>query len=151
MADSGKALALARACADAMWAGDHATHALGMWLGEIAAGEAEVSMSVREDMVNGHGLCHGGLIFTLADSAFAYACNTHNRRAVAAGARIEFLAPARQGDQLTARARQLSQGRSTGVYDVIVSRSDGVQVALFRGNAHRIAGELVENNDGESE
>lgn len=149
MADSGKALA--RACADAMWAGDHATHALGMCLGEIATGEAEVSMLVREDMVNGHGLCHGGLIFTLADSAFAYACNTHNRRAVASGARIEFLAPARQGDRLTARAVQLSQGRSTGVYDVIVSRSDGVQVALFRGNAHRIAGELVENNDGESE
>ena len=140
---------LARACGDAMWAEDHATHALGMVLGEINTGEAEIAMTVREDMVNGHGLCHGGLIFTLADSAFAYACNTHNRRTVASGARIEFLAPARLGDQLTARATQLSQGRSTGVYDVIVSRSDGVQVALFRGNAHRIAGQLVENNEGE--
>lgn len=147
MADSD--VTLARACADAMWAEDNATHALGMELGEIRTGEAEISMTVRQDMVNGHGLCHGGLIFTLADSAFAYACNTHNRRAVASGARIEFLAPARLGDRLTARARQLSQGRSTGVYDVIVSRSDAVQVALFRGNAHRIAGQLVGSNDGE--
>ncbi|MEQ8515785.1 MAG: hydroxyphenylacetyl-CoA thioesterase PaaI [Chromatocurvus sp.] len=142
---------LARACGDAMWAEDHATHALGMELGDIVTGEAEISMTVRKDMVNGHGLCHGGLIFTLADSAFAYACNTHNRRAVASGARIEFLAPARLGDRLTACARQLSQGRSTGVYDVIVSRSDGVQVALFRGNAHRITGQLVETDEGGSD
>ena len=149
MTDSGSALA--RACADAMWAEDHATQALGMTIDVIDSGIAEVSMTVRKDMVNGYGLCHGGLIFTLADSAFAYACNTHNRRTVASGARIEFLAPARLDDQLTARARQLSQGRSTGVYDVLVSRADGEQVALFRGNAHRIAGNLVDDNDGESD
>ena len=149
MTDSGRALA--RACADAMWAEDHATQALGMTIDVIDSGIAEVSMTVRKDMVNGYGLCHGGLIFALADSAFAYACNTHNRRTVASGARIEFLAPARLDDQLTARARQLSQGRSTGVYDVLVSRADGEQVALFRGNAHRIAGNLVDDNDGDTD
>ncbi len=147
MTDSGRALA--RACADAMWAEDHATQALGMTIDVIDRGIAELSMTVRKDMVNGYGLCHGGLIFTLADSAFAYACNTHNRRTVASGARIEFLAPARLDDQLTARATQLSQGRSTGVYDVLVSRAGGERVALFRGNAHRIAGNVVDDNDGE--
>ena len=149
MTDSGRALA--RACADAMWAEDYATQALGMTIDVIDRGIAELSMTVRKDMVNGYGLCHGGLIFTLADSAFAYACNTHNRRTVASGARIEFLAPARLDDQLTARATQLSQGRSTGVYDVLVSRVDGERVALFRGNAHRIAGNVVDDNDGDTD
>ncbi|MEE4145338.1 MAG: hydroxyphenylacetyl-CoA thioesterase PaaI [Halieaceae bacterium] len=140
---------LAQASAAAMWAGDRAARALDMKIEEIAPGSATLSMSVREDMVNGHAICHGGYIFTLADTAFAYACNSQNHNAVAAGARIEFIAPGKLGDRLTATARQVVQGGRTGVYDVVVRNQEGGQVALFRGNSHRIGGALVDATTGE--
>ena len=141
---------LARACADAMWADDKASAALGMKIESISPGEAVLSMTVRDDMVNGHAICHGGFIFTLADSAFAFACNSDNHSAVASGARIDFLAPGHLGDQLTASARQVTQGRRTGVYDVEVSNQDGRKIAVFRGNSHRLGGQLVDEASGES-
>lgn len=140
---------LAEASAAAMWAGDRAAQALAMKIEAVAPGTASLSMAVREDMVNGHGICHGGFIFTLADTAFAYACNSQNHRAVAAGARIEFLAPGHLGDRLVAAARQVVQGGRTGVYDVVVSNREGKQLALFRGNSHRLGGGLVDARTGE--
>jgi len=140
---------LARDCGDALWAGDQACKALEVRLVKIAPGTATMTMRVRADMVNGHDLCHGGFIFTLADSCFAYACNSENFNTVAAGARIEFLAPARLGDELTATARQVQQGRRSGVYDVTVSNQTQQPIALFRGNSHRIGGHLVEASTGE--
>lgn len=140
---------LARDCGEALWEGDQACKALGVTLVTIAPGTATMAMRVRADMVNGHDLCHGGLIFTLADSCFAYACNSENFNTVAAGARIEFLAPARLGDELTATARQVQQGRRSGVYDVTVSNQTQQTIALFRGNAHRIGGHLVDTGTGE--
>ncbi len=140
---------LAEASAAAMWAGDRAGQALAMKIEAVAPGTASLSMAVREDMVNGHGICHGGFVFTLADSAFAYACNSQNHSAVAAGARIEFLAPGHLGDRLVAAARQVVQGGRTGVYDVVVSNQEGKQLALFRGNSHRIGGALVDARTGE--
>lgn len=140
---------LARACGEALWAGDEACKALGVTLVAIAPGTATMTMKVRADMVNGHDLCHGGLIFTLADSCFAYACNSENFNTVASGARIEFLSPAHLGDELTATASQVYQGRRSGIYDIAVVNQTGRLVALFRGNSHRIAGHLVETSTGE--
>ena len=140
---------IARACADAMYANDRASAALGMEIEKMAEGLAVMGMTVREDMVNGHDLCHGGLIFSLADSAFAFACNSQNFNTVAAGARIEFLAAGRLGDRLTAVAEQVSQGGRTGIYDVVVSNQDNKTVALFRGNSHRIGGALVDATTGD--
>ncbi len=141
---------LAEASAAAMWADDRASQAMGMAIKEIAPGTATLTMTVREDMVNGHDICHGGFIFTLADSAFAFACNSQNLIAVASGARIEFLAPGKLGDQLTAVARVASQGRRNGVYDAVVSNQDGRDIALFRGNSARIGGALVDESTGEA-
>jgi acyl-CoA thioesterase len=141
---------LAEACAAAMWADDKASQALGMAIESMTPGQAVLSMPVREDMVNGHSICHGGFIFTLADSAFAFACNSENHNTVAAGVRIEFLAPGKLGDQLTARADQVHQGGRTGVYDVVVSNQEGRKLAVFRGNSHRIGGALVDEETGES-
>lgn len=141
---------LAEACTAAMWADDKASQAMGMVIESVAPGRAVLSMPVREDMVNGHAICHGGHIFTLADSAFAFACNSENFNTVAAGARIEFLAPGKLGDQLTAVAEQRHQGGRTGVYDVVVTNQDGDRLALFRGNSHRIGGALVDEDTGES-
>ncbi|MDO8861918.1 hydroxyphenylacetyl-CoA thioesterase PaaI [Haliea sp. E1-2-M8] len=142
---------LARDCGEALWVGDQACRALGVTLVSIAPGTATMTMRVEPDMVNGHDLCHGGLIFTLADSCFAYACNSENFNTVAAGARIEFLAPARLGDQLTASAHQVQQGRRSGIYDVTVVNQTHQPIALFRGNSHRIGGHLVEASAGEIE
>jgi len=141
---------LARACADAMYANDRASAALGMEIAEMSAGRSVLTMTVRDDMVNGHDLCHGGLIFTLADSAFAFACNSQNLNAVAAGARIEFLAPARLGDRLTAVAELVSQAKRSGVYDVVVTNQQDQTIALFRGNSQRIGGALIDESTGES-
>jgi acyl-CoA thioesterase len=134
---------LARAAADAMWAQDKASRALGMAIAEIAPGAATLTMPVSETMVNGHGLCHGGYIFTLADSAFAFACNSHNQRAVAQHCAITFLAPGRLGDLLTARCRELSRAERSGVYDVTVTRQGGEVIAEFRGLSRTVKGTLV--------
>jgi acyl-CoA thioesterase len=135
--------ALAEAVAAAMWSRDHATRALGMRLEAIAPGRAVLSMPVRRDMVNGHALCHGGLIFTLADSAFAYACNSHNHNTVASACHIDFLAPVREGDVLEAEAEERSLTGRTGVYDITVRVRGGKTVALFRGKSYRIGGEVI--------
>jgi acyl-CoA thioesterase len=125
--------------AAAMWADDRASQALGMEIVEVGPGRAVLRMTVRNDMVNGHAIGHGGLTFTLADSAFAFACNSYGRRTVAAGAEIRFLAPTRLGDVLTATAVERTRGERTGLYDVDVSSGDRV-VATFVGRSHEIGG-----------
>ena len=141
-------LELARRAADVMWAEDNASKWLGMRIEEVRPGYARLSMTVTANMVNGHQLCHGGLIFTLADSTFAFACNSHNQRAVAAGCAIEFLAPAFLGDVLTAEGvEQTLRGRS-GIYDMKVSNQKGETIALFRGKSATIKGTLVPLDEG---
>ena len=119
----------------AMYARDAASQALGMALEEVREGYARVRMTVRADMVNGHGTCHGGLVFALADSAFAFACNSRGVTTVAAGCSIEFLAPAREGDELVAVAEERFLEGRHGVYDVDVRRAAGPLVATFRGRS----------------
>lgn len=128
-------LELARACARRMYDADPASRGLGMELEVPAPGEAVTRLTIRPDMVNGHDICHGGFIFTLADSAFAFACNAYDEVNVAAAASVEFLAPGRLGDRLEAHARERSRGRRSGVYDVEVRNQDGRVLALFRGRS----------------
>ena len=135
--------AVAEASASAMYAQDRASQALGMRMLEIRPGYARLAMTVREDMVNGHKICHGGLIFTLADSAFAFACNTYDVVTVASSGSIEFLLSARLGDELTAIAEERSRAKRTGVYDVAVRNQRGEFVAMFRGRSHEIGGAIV--------
>lgn len=141
--DPARAQALAEAAGAAMYSRDRASQGLGMTLDEIRPGYARMSMPVREDMLNGHQSCHGGFIFSLADSAFAFACNSHNFNTVGAGCTIDYLAPGRLGDVLTAEAVEQALAGKTGVYDIQVRNQDGRTVALFRGKSHRVAGELV--------
>ena len=138
-----EAQALAQRVARAMFERDRASQALGMRIERVSPGFAQLSMTIRGDMVNGHAICHGGLVFTLADSAFAFACNSHNVNTVAAGCSIEFLAPGREGDVLTATAHERAQGRRAGVYDIEVCNQNGDTVALFRGKSMRIKGQVV--------
>ena len=126
-----------------MWAGDAASQALGMRIVEVGPGRAVLGMTVRDDMVNGHGIGHGGLTFCVADSAFAFACNSYNRRSVAAGADIRFRAPTRLGDELVATAVERSREGRDGVYDVTVTVGD-VVVAEFVGRSKEIGGALWE-------
>ena len=137
------AQALAQASADAMWSRDNAAKALGMAIVSVAPGTAHLTMTVRTDMVNGHHICHGGMIFSLADTAFAYACNSYNLSTVASACHIDFLAPGREGDVLEAVAVERSAAGRTGVYDVTVSVVGGKTVALFRGKSYRIKGEVT--------
>ena len=116
---------------------DAATRALGISVSGVAPGRATARMSVRADMVNGHGICHGGYLFLLADSAFAFACNTHGLPVVAAGADVNFLAPVYEGDDLVATAVERSRGGGSGLYDVTVSRGDEA-VLEFRGRSRAI-------------
>lgn len=111
-----------------------------MTLDQVAPGEATVSMTVQESMANGHATCHGGFIFTLADSAFAFACNGYNQRTVAQQAAITFIAPARVGDRLTARAREISRRGRGGIYDVTIVNQAGETVAEFRGHSRTVKG-----------
>ncbi len=136
--------ALAAAVAESMFARDSASRGLGMQILRAAPGEARMSMTVRPDMLNGHATCHGGFIFTLADSAFAFACNSANVRTVANGCAIEFLAPAQLGDVLTATARERAQVGRNGIYDVEVVNQAGVAIAHFRGKSTRIKGSVLE-------
>jgi acyl-CoA thioesterase len=126
-----------------MYARDSASQALGMDVVAVAPGFARLTMAVRGDMLNGHGSCHGGLIFSLADSAFAFACNSRNAQTVGVGCSIDYLAPGRPGDVLAAEARELALSGKSGVYDVRVSNQDDVTVALFRGKSLRTGGALV--------
>jgi acyl-CoA thioesterase len=130
---------LARACADAMWKEDDASCGLGMKIVEVAPGRATLSMTVQPHMVNGQRIAHGGFIFTLADSAFAFACNSHNEKAVAAQGNITFIRPGKLGDVLVASAREISRGGRSGIYDVQVKVGDQV-IAEFRGHSRVIPG-----------
>lgn len=141
--DADAAQTLAEAVAEAMWSRDRAAQALGMRIDSVAPGRATLSMPVRSDMVNGHHICHGGLIFSLADTAFAYACNAYNLNTVASGCNIDFVAPGKEGDTLQATAVERSRSGRTGVYDVTVRDSAGKDLALFRGKSYRIAGEVI--------
>lgn len=125
---------------ESMLASDRATQALGMRVGVVTTGSATVTMTVRENMLNGHAICHGGLIATLADSAFAFACNAGNELTVASGFSIDFLAPAKLGDVLTAEAIEVSRAGRTGVYDVGVINQRGERVAVFRGRSYAVKG-----------
>ena len=138
-----QAQALADAVADAMWSRDAVAQALGMERVEVAPGRATLRMRVRPDMTNGHHICHGGMIFTLADTAFAYACNSYNRNTVASACHIDFLAPGHEGELLEAQAVERSAAGRTGVYDVTVGVVGGKTVALFRGKSARIQGEVT--------
>ena len=141
--------ALARACADKMWRDDPASQRLGMALDSVAPGEATLSLTVSEEMSNGHGICHGGYVFTLADSAFAFACNGYNQRTVAQHCAITFVAPAHVGDRLTAVAREKTRFGRSGIYDITVTRDDGTLIAEFRGHSRTIKGTLL--SEGEEE
>jgi acyl-CoA thioesterase len=132
---------IARASAEAMWSGDRASQALGMSIDWVGPGTATLRMTVRPDMVNGHDTGHGGFTFTLADSAFAFACNSYNRRTVAAGAEIRFRAPTRVGDELVATAVERCREGRDGTYDVTVTAGETV-VATFVGRSREIGGVL---------
>ena len=134
---------LARACADAMWAQDQASQELGMQIDHIAPGEATLSMSIRRDMVNGLNVAHGGFIFMLADSTFAFACNTHNQFAVAQHCDVTFVAPALLGDRLSAKGLERNRSGRSGIYDVTVTNQNGDTIAEFRGNSRTIKGQHV--------
>jgi acyl-CoA thioesterase len=130
---------LARACAETMWRDDQASQGLGFSLDDVAPGRARMSMTVTAAMVNGHGICHGGFIFTLADSAFAFACNSHGERAVAQHNQITFVRPGRLGETLTATAEERVRAGRSGIYDVRVTGADGTVVAEMRGHS-RLSG-----------
>ena len=133
----------AERAATALYGRDRASQALGMRLVAVRPGWARVAMRVRGDMVNGHQVCHGGLVFALADSAFAFACNSHNESTVAAAAAIDFLAGAREGDELTAEASELWRTRRNGIYEINIHNQRGERIALFRGRSYRIDGQVV--------
>jgi acyl-CoA thioesterase len=135
---------LAEKVVAAMWSRDRATNALAMQILGVKPGYARVSMPVHADMLNGHHTCHGGYIFTLADSAFAYACNSHNQNTVASACHIDFLAPANEGEILEAEAVERSLSGRTGVYDVTVRTRAGKTIALFRGKSYRVSGEVID-------
>jgi acyl-CoA thioesterase len=133
---------LARACADAMWKEDDASKGLGMEIVDIRSGQATLSMTIQPHMVNGHGIAHGGFIFLLADSAFAFACNSHNERAVAAQCNISFIRPGKLGARLIATAREISRTGRSGIYDVRVTVDD-VAIAELRGHSRTVGGAWV--------
>lgn len=137
----------ARRCAEVMFAADKATPGLGMAIESVAPGRAVLTMTVRDDMLNGHNICHGGFIFTLADSAFAFACNTYNQNTVAQQNQITYLAPGQAGEVLTATAQEVSRTGRSGVYDVTVTGEDGRAVALFRGLSRTIKGQHFPEED----
>ncbi|BDM22890.1 hydroxyphenylacetyl-CoA thioesterase PaaI [Pseudomonas sp. NPDC089428] len=134
---------LAQACAAAMYARDPATQGLGITLLDIGPGRARLSMPVRADMLQGHGTCHGGFLFALADSAFAFACNSHDKATVAQGCSIDYVAPALAGDVLSAAAIELSRKGRTGLYDVRIHNQRGELIALFRGKSYQVRGTVL--------
>ena len=138
-----EAQVLAERVAAEMFARDRASQAMGMQISSVGPGRAELTMKVRADMLNGHATCHGGFIFTLADSAFAFACNSADLITVASGCSIDFIAPARENDVLTAVGRERALSGRTGVYDIEVRNQRGETVALFRGKSYRIKGHVI--------
>ena len=144
-----EAQVLAEAVAEAMWSRDRAANALGIKIESVGPGVSHLSMPVRGDMVNGHHICHGGLIFSLADTAFAYACNAYNFNTVASGCSIDYVAPARLGDTLVATAEERALSGRTGVYDITVRNQKGENIALFRGKSYRIKGHVIRDEDSD--
>lgn len=138
---------LARHCAAQMYESDACTRWLGIQVVEVRPGYARATMQVRAEFLNGHAICHGGLIFTLADSAFAFACNTYNVNTVAAGCTIEYLRPVHHGDALTAEAVEQVRSGRTGLYDIRVTNRAGEPVAMFRGKSAQIKGNVIRSND----
>lgn len=134
---------IAEASAEAMWARDFAAQGMGMRLDWVKLGAAQLSMTVRDDMVNGHGICHGGFIFALADTCMAYAGNSRNAVSVAQTATVTYVAPGRLGERLVAAAEERSHAGRTGVYDVTVRGEDERVIAVFRGITQRIKGEVA--------
>jgi acyl-CoA thioesterase len=134
---------LAERVAEAMFSRDSASKSLGIQVKEVRPGYARLTLLVRPDMLNGHAICHGGIVFTLADTAFAFACNSRNQSTVASGCSIDFLAPAKAGDELSAEASERALLGRTGVYDVTVTNQENQTIALFRGRSYRVAGEVV--------
>ncbi len=135
--------ALAQACVDALFSRDQASQALGIELLDAGAGRARLRMAVRADMLQGHGTCHGGFLFALADSAFAFACNSYDQATVALGCSIDYVAPALRGDVLTARASELSRKGRTGLYDVRIENQRGELIALFHGKSYKVRGTVL--------
>jgi acyl-CoA thioesterase len=140
---------LARACADAMWKEDDASSGLGMVITDVGPGRATLTMKVQPHMVNGQRIAHGGFIFTLADSAFAFACNSHNEKTVAAQGNVTFIKPGKLGDELVATAREISRSGRSGIYDVQVT-ADGEVIAEFRGHSRTIGGTWLPPNETSS-
>ncbi len=134
---------VAEAARDAIWQRDQVSVALGMQVLAVGPGSATLAMLVRQDMLNGLGSCHGGIVSTLADSAFALACNSYNEATVAAGFDINLLAAAQRGDTLTASAREVSKAGRTGVYDVAVCDQQGRAIAAFRGRSYTLKGRAL--------
>jgi acyl-CoA thioesterase len=133
---------LARACAEAMWKEDDASKGLGMEILQVKPGEATLTMTVQPHMVNGHKIAHGGFVFLLADSAFAFACNSHNERTVAAQCNIPFIRPGKLGERMVAVAREISRTGRSGIYDVRVTVDD-VAIAELRGHSRTVGGAWV--------
>jgi acyl-CoA thioesterase len=136
---------LAAACADSMYARDRAAQKMGITIREVKRAYACLHMKVRKDMLNGHDICHGGYIFALADTAFAYACNSYNKVTVAQNCDIDFLQPGKEGDELIAEAKERVRGGKTGLYDVTVSRVEGEILAHFRGRSYQLNGVLLDD------
>ena len=134
---------IAEAVRDHMAAHDHAPRMLGIAITSIAPGRATATMTVRGDMLNGHALCHGGLIATLADTCFAYACNAYDEMTVASGFDVDLLAAGRAGDVLTASAVELAKGGRTGLYDIVVTNQRDERIAVFRGRSYTMKGRPV--------
>jgi acyl-CoA thioesterase len=132
---------------DGMWRKDRATRMLGMEIVEVGPGRATVTMTVRDEMLNGYDICHGGLIATLADSAFAFACNSYNELTVASGFGIDFVAPGRLHDVLSARCTEVSKAGRTGVYDCDVTNQRGERIAVFRGRSYTMKGKPAVASD----
>lgn len=140
---------LAQNCADAMYQRDEASRNLGMEITQVSPGKATVTMPVSSIMIQGHGSCHGGYLFTLADSAFAFACNSYNKATVASGCSIDYMLGAREGDLLTANAVEQSRGNRTGVYDITITNQNGHVVALFRGKSYQVRGEVIQSENNQ--
>ena len=134
----------AKKSAETMWERDKASKGIGIKLERISPGEADLSLLVESKHLNGHDICHGGFIFTLADSAFAFACNSYNQAAVAQNNMITFIAPAQKGDKLLAKAREVSRSGRSGIYDVSVLSQDQKKIAEFRGHSRTIGGHNFE-------
>jgi acyl-CoA thioesterase len=137
--------ALARRAADALWAGDGASQGLGMEILEVGPGLAVLAMTIQDSMTNGHGTAHGGYIFTLADSAFAFACNSYGEPAVAAHCAITYLRPGKPGDRLIATACEIARSGRTGIYDVRVACGDQT-IAEFRGHSRIVGGSVMKGD-----